>query len=327
MKHSNISFFVPHIGCPHCCSFCNQHTITSRQTRPTGREITEICSEALNQIKDIENTEIAFFGGSFTAIERNYMTELLNAAYPFIGRGKFHGIRVSTRPDCIDEEVLEILKNSNVTAIELGAQSMCDDVLNLNMRGHTSDDVRNSSVIIKEFGFELGLQMMVGLYGSTYEKDMYTAEEIIKLAPDTVRIYPTVILAGTELAERYKSGVYKTMDFEKAVELCSELLELFQNNNIQVIKLGLHASEDVERHLHGGLYHPAFKELCEGMIFRKKIEDLIENRTSAEISVSSKSVSKAVGQKKCNINYFKEKGISLIIKPSNELKGYEIKLG
>ena len=171
MLHNNISIFIPHIGCPNQCSFCNQKSITGITTAPTPEEVTEICVNAFNQINDKSNTEIAFFGGSFTAIDRNYMISLLECVQQFIGIDRFKGVRISTRPDCIDFKILQLLKKYNVTSIELGTQSMFDEVLKANDRGHTVNNIKNAAKLIKEFDFELGMQMMVGLYKSTPELD------------------------------------------------------------------------------------------------------------------------------------------------------------
>ena len=149
MKHSNISIFIPHVGCPHLCSFCDQRTISGAQHLPDGDEVREICEKALGEVKSPENTEIAFFGGSFTAVPKEYMLELLQSANKFVGSGKFKGIRISTRPDYIDEQVLDILKHYGVTSIELGAQSLCDEVLEANERGHTEQDVVNASKVCR----------------------------------------------------------------------------------------------------------------------------------------------------------------------------------
>ena len=214
---------------------------------------------------DAKKSEIAFFGGSFTAIDRDYMLTLLDAAKPYLK--DFGGIRVSTRPDNIDEEILCLLKEAGVTAIELGAQSMNDDVLRLNDRGHDSDAVRKSSELIKKFSFSLGLQMMTGLYGSSDKTDLETAREFIALSPDTVRIYPTVILKNTKLEELFVSGDYIPDTLEETVNLCSQLISMFEDNNISVIRVGLHSSETVEGSMLAGGYHPALRELCENRIF------------------------------------------------------------
>ena len=320
MKHSNISIFIPHVGCPHQCSFCDQRTISGAQHLPDGNEVREICSQALAEIKSPENTEIAFFGGSFTAIPRDYMTELLEAAKEYVGEGKFIGIRCSTRPDCIDDEIFRLLKQSGVNAIELGAQSMSDKVLELNERGHTSSDVIRAAGLIKKYGFELGLQMMTGLYGSSVQTDMETFNKLAELCPDTMRIYPVVILSGTKLAELYKSGEYVPYSFDEAVELCSEILQYADEKGIRVIKCGLHASEFVEKDMVGGFYHPAFRELCESRIYLRKIEELAEGCSYVHISVPSKDMSRAVGHKKSNIEYFRQNGTEIKVSGSADDK-------
>jgi len=317
MKHSNISIFIPHIGCPNMCSFCNQRTISGAQKAPSVQEVREICKKALAESKSPENTEIAFFGGSFTAIPKDYMIGLLEVVQEFIGEGKFRGIRISTRPDCIDEEILYILKMYNVTAIELGAQSMIDEVLEANDRGHTSADVENASELIKFFGFELGLQMMVGLYRSTPEQDLETARKISALKPDTARIYPVVILKGTRLAELLEAGEYLPCSFETALETSASAMIMLEGSGVRVIKCGLHASEFVENDMVGGFYHPAFRELCEGMIYRYNMSFEISSCPSktAEytFAVNPSCISKAMGHKKSNAEYFRQHGINIKI--------------
>ncbi len=323
MRHSNISIFVPHAGCPHKCSFCDQHSISGKSNAPHADEVKKICNEALEYVEDKENCEIAFFGGSFTAIPEKYMTELLESASVFTGSGKFKGIRISTRPDCIDERILSILKKYNVTSIELGCQSMDEEVLELNHRGHDAECVRKSCEMIKSFGFELGLQMMTGLYGSDPEKDMYTACEIIKLKPDTVRIYPVVILKNTELGDLFEKGIYKTYSLEKMISLCGEYMAKFSENKIRIIKCGLHASEMVESDMLGGYYHPAFRELCESAMFRARLEQKTEEMKGRafDVCVNSRYLSKAKGQKLSNIKYFSEKGINIRIISDDSVNG------
>lgn len=268
--------------------------------------------------------EIAFFGGSFTAIERTYMLSLLEAAYPFVQSGRVSGIRISTRPDCIDSDVLALLKKYGVTAIELGAQSMDDDVLAANDRGHTAADVEKASRLIREKGFELGLQMMTGLYKSTPEKDWRTAEKVAEIKPDTVRIYPVVILRGTRLGELFQRGEYVPYSFETAAKICADMLTMFEQNGIRVIKLGLHASETVEGDMLGGFYHPAFREICEGILFRREIEKNTEQKNNYTVFTAPNAVSKAAGQKRCNVEYFAAKGIGIKIRPDSRLKNREI---
>lgn len=324
MGHANLSIFVPHVGCPHKCSFCNQNTITGQTDIPRAEDVKAVCEKAVASGIDITQAEIAFFGGSFTAVPRSYMTELLEAAKPYVKMG-FRGIRCSTRPDAISPEILDILKSYGVIAIELGAQSMCDDVLALNERGHTAGDVEAATRLVKQHGFTLGLQMMVGLYGSTPEKDIETAQRLISLEPAEARIYPTVVLKNTRLGELYQAGTYKTYPLDEAVELCAELLEMFTQAGIRVIKLGLHSSTDVERDMLGGIYHPAFRELCESCIYRKKMEKLMSAEKEYTFTVPLRELSKALGQHRSNIEYFKKKGIRVSIKPNkNQVEPLEL---
>lgn len=315
MKHANISVFIPHIGCPHLCSFCDQRTISGTQKAPTPEDVRELCKKALEMSSAPENTEIAFFGGSFTAIPRSYMTSLLEAVHDLVGAGKFHGIRISTRPDCISREILDILKKYGVTAIELGAQSMCDDVLEANERGHDSAQVRASSELIREYGFELGLQMMVGLYKSSEQREAETIEKIIAIHPDTVRIYPVVILKNTRLGELFSAGEFKPLEFDTVLNICSEAILRFTAEKIKVIKCGLHASEFVEKDMLGGFYHPAFRELCENLIYRQKTEEFITSHRSQDnvykIAVAPSCISKAIGQKRSNLEYFRSRNITV----------------
>lgn len=333
MKHSNISLFVPHAGCPNQCSFCNQKTISGSAKELTKEEVRETLEFASKSNLSRENTEIAFFGGSFTAIDRDYMISLLEEAKLFIDNGLFSGIRISTRPDAIDEEVLEILKQYKVTAIELGAQSTNDEVLLRNKRGHTREDIVNASLLIKKYGFSLGLQMMTGLYKSTRSRDIETARDLINLKPDTVRIYPTIVLENTHLAELLSIGEYKSPSLEDTISLCAELLEMFYENNIKVIRLGLHSGGNVEEGFLSGPYHPAFRELCESEIYlkniRKKLFEIYKNETnsvfrSVTIYVNEKEISKATGQKGKNKEILLGDGFSVTIKGLKDLEKYQI---
>ena len=270
--------------------------------------------------------EIAFFGGSFTAIERDYMLKLLKSACPFVKEGFFKGIRISTRPDCIDDEVCVILKEYGVTSVELGCQSMCDEVLAKNMRGHTSQDVENAVKILRKHGFETGLQMMTGLWGSDCEKDIETAKKIIALKPDTVRIYPTVVLEDTLLEKKYKSGEYKVMSLDETVNLVAELLLMFEENNIKVIRTGLHSGGNVEEGYVAGAYHPAFKELCESRIYLKKITVQLESMPKGDIviKVPKGALSQATGQKKTNKTHLENLGFQVRFEEDETLKKYTV---
>ncbi|MBR5247264.1 MAG: radical SAM protein [Clostridia bacterium] len=329
MSHANISIFVPHRGCPNDCSFCNQRAISGQTVPATPIDVEKAVMTAMEYNIDPKKTEIAFFGGSFTAIEREYMCSLLTAAKHFLDAHNFAGIRVSTRPDCIDNDVLEILKKYGVTAIELGAQSMDDEVLSVNRRGHTAEDVRKASKLIKSYGFELGLQMMTGLYKSDFQKDLQTASEIAKLKPGTVRIYPTVVLKNTHLGKLFEKGEYLAPTAEESVPLCAELLQMFENEGIKVIKLGLHSSETVESDMLGGGYHPAFRELCEGHIYLQKMLKKLGGKDKTctyLIYVRNKDLSKAKGQQKRNEKALKNQGFSCIIKGKENLERFQIEV-
>lgn len=326
-KHINIALFVPHLGCPHMCSFCNQRSISGCVKQITPDDIKYAADTALRS-RDCSQGEIAFFGGSFTAIDRDYMISLLEGASEYIKSGKVGGIRISTRPDCIDEEVLAVLKKYGVTAIELGCQSMDDGVLRLNNRGHDSAAVEKASKLIKSFGFELGHQMMTGLYGSTPEKDKETAERLISLKPDTVRIYPTVVLENTELCDKYRKGEYAPQSLEEAVGLCSELLKMFFKADIPVIRLGLHSGGNVEEGFVAGVYHPAFRELCENRIYFDKAAALLEGvpKGDIEMTVSAKFVSQALGQKRENMKKLAALGYKCRIIQDPTMKKYDVKI-
>lgn len=331
MKHSNVALFVPHNGCPHKCSFCNQREITGQQYQPTADDVKSAIDVARNSLgENTKNAEIAFFGGSFTAIDHRYMEELLKAASPAVKSGEFGGIRISTRPDAIDKDVLKTLDSYGVTAIELGAQSMDDNVLSANMRGHTKEDIINASNMIKNSGFSLGLQMMTGLYKSNEQLDRSTGEEIAELRPDTVRIYPTVVLKGTYLYDLYKEKKYKPQELSQAVELCSELLTMFSEKEINVIRLGLHDSDSLRENMAAGAFHPAFRELCESEImYNNCVEQLAKNNITSgtvEVFVNPRSISRFIGQKRANLERLNKRGICAIVRQDTRLEKYEVRV-
>ena len=322
MRHGNISVFVPHIGCPNQCSFCNQNTITGEKVSPTSKDVEmAVKAAASHPSYSPENTELAFFGGSFTAIEKNYMCELLKVGYTFVKNGTVSGIRISTRPDAITPEILTLLKEKGVTAIELGCQSLDDEVLRLNHRGHTASDVEKASRLIKQYGFSLGLQMMTGLYGDTDEKALLTAKKIIEMSADTVRIYPTLLLKDTYLYSLYQKGEYAPQTVEQAVELVAELLTLFEQANIRVFRVGLHTVE-VDGFV-AGPWHPAFGELCKSRVLLKKALKLIKDKSiprgSIEITVPKAQISAMVGQKRGNIEALEKLGYKAKITQGEEL--------
>ena len=330
MKHVNVALFVPDEGCPHRCSFCNQKTISGKTEKPSASDVVKAAETALSGKYDCKRGEIAFFGGSFTAIERGYMLSLLEAAKPYVQNGSFKGIRISTRPDCIDEEILSLLKEYGVTAIEIGCQSMSDRVLSMNERGHTAKDIENAARLIKEYGFSLGVQMMTGLYGDSDETAIQTAKKLIALKPDTARIYPTVVLEGTRLCDLYESGVYKAQTLDEAVSLCAGLLRLFDESSIPVIRLGLHSGGGVADGYVAGAYHPAFRQLVNSRIYRDVLFEKLESQSITKgnitVTVAPQAVSDFIGQKRSNIRTLNENGFIVRIETDESLKPYQIKL-
>ncbi len=325
--HANISVFVPHIGCPNRCSFCNQNHITGKSEAPTAETVDNAVRDALkNPNYDSTNTELAFFGGSFTAIPHEYRLELLSAAYKYVQNGTICGIRISTRPDAISEEILGELKNYGVTAIELGAQSMVDSVLLENRRGHTANDVKKASMLIKQNGFELGLQMMTGLLGDTDEYALSTAKMIAELSPDTVRIYPTIVLKNTYLEKAFCEGTYSPQSLKDAATLCAELLTYFEEKGINVIRVGLHSID--ENAFVAGPWHAAFGEIVKSKIYLKEILTQLNDKPkgSYTIFVNPSEISKATGQKKANITELYSLGYMCKIKGDNNTQKYSVKI-
>ncbi len=319
MIKGNLAIFVPHVGCPNLCSFCDQSVISGEKSVPTYDTVSNLCKESLEYLDDAaRDCEIAFFGGSFTAIETEYMKSLLKAASFYVGEDGFGGIRISTRPDCIDNDILSLLKSYKVTSIELGVQSMDDDVLLKNRRGHTAQDVTKAVSLIREFDFRLGLQLMVGLYGSDYEKDMQTAKLVSMLKPDEARIYPVITLKNTYLAELYQSEDYTPYALEETVPLVADIMQLFMKDGIEILKVGLHSSSELEDSIVAGPYHQSFRELCESEIFYrnilKEISDINFDKKSFSVFVNPKDVSKAIGQKRNNIDRFKQNRILIKVR-------------
>lgn len=325
--HANISIFVPHLGCPHRCSFCDQRAITGASAFPTDEEVAAAVRRAASTgFGGARTAEIAFFGGSFTAIDRKEMLRLLDAAFPFVRSGAVQGIRISTRPDAVDREVLQLLAGYGVTAIELGAQSMEDEVLKKSRRGHTPRDVEEAASLIREYGFSLGLQMMTGLPGDDDEGTLRTAGRLIALRPETVRIYPLLVLRGTEVARLYREGEYLPQTLEEAVALCARLLSLFERAGIRVIRLGLHAVD--EERLIAGPWHPAFSELCYSRRYLEAFTAAFAGREKGEYTllVAPGEQSKATGQRRSNAAVLEKRGWNVKIQESPAVLpgGFEI---
>ncbi len=315
MRKYNLPIFIPHRGCPHDCAFCSQKKITGVETEVTAEEVRSLIETFLSTIDDEDSmVEVAFFGGSFTGLELKTQEEFLKAAAEFYPQ--VSGIRLSTRPDYIDDEILTLLKKYGVTTIELGVQSSDDTVLEMNDRGHSFASVVSASKLIKESGIDLGLQIMLGMYGSDPEKDRRTIADIAALKPSCVRIYPVITLKNTKIHRYLKEGKYIPYTIETAAQLAKEAVLKFRENSIDVIRIGLHSSEELEEddNIVAGPYHPAFGEIVESLIYRDKIKDRLgsANNDVIEFYCPACDISKAIGHKKMNKEYFREKyGIRL----------------
>ena len=301
--------FVPHLGCPYACVFCNQRRI-SGETRPASAGDVRRALETAALPSGVER-QLAFYGGSFTAIPAAQQEALLAAAQEGIERGQIDTIRLSTRPDAIDEAVLERLRRYGVSTVELGAQSMDERVLRLAGRGHTAEDVRGASRRIREAGFSLVLQMMTGLPGDSDERADYTARELIALRPDGVRIYPTVIVRDTALYDLWRAGEYREHTVEDAVRVCARLLPLFEAAEIPVLRLGLNPTDELSGGgAVAGAYHPALGELVRSRVLRNRAEALLEGteaRSRVTLFVNERALSQMIGQHRCNIDYLQQR--------------------
>lgn len=312
-KHVNIPVFIPHLGCPNMCVFCNQRSI-SGTVRYNREDVRKTIDEALATVSPEQEAQIAFFGGSFTGIDRDEMIYLLETGYSYVKSGRVSSIRLSTRPDYIDAEILDILSRYGVKTIELGLQSMSDRVLAACKRGHTAEQGREACRMIKERGFELIGQMMIGLPCSTEEDEIYTAREICALGADGARIYPTVIFLDTELADMAERGEYAPLSVEEAAARSASALDVFASAGVRVIRIGLQASEALVsgKGIYGASeYHEAIGELCYGELFRRRIDAAMQGGDyrgkRIKISVSPRSVSRAAGLRAANKDYFMRK--------------------
>lgn len=326
-KHKTLAFFIPHRGCPHQCSFCDQTSISGITHAPVPQEVAAACKEMLLRYGGtLENAEVAFFGGSFTAVEPSYRQALLESVQPYLGKGKFSGIRISTRPDAIDSAILTQLQRYHVTAIELGAQSMCDAVLQKNERGHDAQSVRNASSAIRKSGFSLGLQQMVGLYGSTLADEYSTLEQLLACQPDTIRIYPTVILKGTKLAQYYAKGDYLLLPKEKVLEYCADALCRCAEMGVRVIRLGLHDAPSLREKMLDGYYHPAYRELVESRLYLRALERAAKENKISELFVETAlgTMSKVLGQHGINRKRLAECAITMKVMETMKVASGEI---
>ena len=328
-----IPFFIPHVGCPHVCTFCNQSRIT--ETVGIGHLTPEyIASTIKDYVGDSKNDkfwEVCFYGGSFSAIDQKLQKQLLKPAYEALQSGLIDSIRCSTRPDAVSDEQLELLCSLGMKTIELGVQSMDDTVLSLAKRGHTSDDVKLAVKQLRKFGFTVGLQLLPGLLGDSWETIIQTAIEITALQPDFVRIYPVLVIDHTELAEQYKSGIYEPLSLELALQYCAFLKTWFESHHITVIRTGLQSTEELDTgtSLLAGPYEPAMGELVSNEQWRQRIEYCMNEHTeyfeetikAVVVKYPRSLTSKVRGLKKRNVEYFENmyKDITFTWRENNDI--------
>jgi len=314
-----IPIFITHSGCPHQCVFCDQKNITG-QTKPVDPSaVPQKINEYLTSSTSQKPAQVAFFGGSFTALPGEMQKAYLAAVRPFVNSHQIKDIRLSTRPDCITDDILALLREYHVTIIELGAQSMDDAVLNRSGRGHTAIDTVNAVRLIKSHDFLIGLQLMPGLPGDSADSFMKTVNTIIGLRPDFVRIYPALVLRHTPFEYLYTSGRYIPLSLDDAVVLCRDALERFELAGIDVIRIGLQPTEELERPgtIIAGPYHPAFRQLVESSILldimRSSLRARMEKKDMVTFQVHPNDLSAAIGQHRSNIELLKKEfGINKI---------------
>lgn len=307
MKHYNIPIFIPELACPNRCIYCNQRHISGQLQAVKPEEIRQIIEQHLATFIRPSEVELAFFGGSFTGIDEKDMLTYLQIVQPYIEQGEIKSIRISTRPDYINEKILDILQQYNVKDIELGAQSLNEEVLAFAKRGHTVKDVENASQLIKSYGFSLGLQMMIGLPLDTVEKSKETAKKILKLGAESTRIYPTLVINNTDLADLYRQNKYKALSLDEAVDWTTEIYKIFSQSSIKILRIGLHPSEALINgtELLAGPFHVSFKELVLTKIWQEKFEKLPINTKT--ILVNPKEINYAIGYNSKNKQLLQKK--------------------
>ena len=332
-KEQNIiPIFVPHLGCPNDCTFCNQKSISGQTKEVTAKEVKDTIEKYLKSFKDNNSyKEVAFFGGSFTGIKKEKQIELLEVAHEYVKNKKIDSIRLSTRPDYIDKDELKMLKKYGVETIELGVQSTNDYILKKCNRGHTFEDVKKASKLIRRYGFKLGHQMMIGLPESTKLDELNTAKDLAKLKPKIIRLYPVLVIKHTQLEKEYLNKEYEPLTVTQAVERCKELYYYFSKKKIAVIRMGLQTTDLISNpkneksEVVAGPYHEAFGQLVEDSIWYDSILGKIKKFNvkvkEIEIVVNPENINNVVGHKKENIKKLKQiYDLDTIIKQSNELK-------
>jgi histone acetyltransferase (RNA polymerase elongator complex component) len=307
-----IPFFIPHAGCPHQCVFCNQTDITGQDRPAHAATVPAKIDRYLDTHHSGGPVHLAFYGGSFTAVPPDEQEAYLDAARPFIESGRVCDIRLSTRPDCINSEALDLLTRYHVKTVELGVQSMDDRVLALAGRGHTARDTVNAVELLREYRFTVGLQLMPGLPGDSADIFRMTVDTVLGLHPDFVRLYPALVIKGTPLERLYLAGKYAPLTLDEAVSICREAYTKFERAGISVVRIGLQPTKELERPgtILAGPYHPAFRQLVESSIFLDKMRAALrvgsEKGRAAVFGVNPRDVSMAVGQRRENIERLKK---------------------
>ncbi len=314
-KQITIPVFIPHSGCPHCCVFCNQWRVTGVSDKVSSESLHGTVESYLSAIPEtVEKIEIAFFGGSFTAIPAGEQIEYLSAVQSYIDRGIIDSVRISTRPDYIDRKKLAILKKYHVETVELGVQSFSDEVLEASGRGHSSANVTDAVLLLKESGFRVGIQLMPGLPSDSYERSINSAARTVELLPDDVRIYPAVVLKDTAMEKLFNENKFVPLTIEGAVDLCSVMYGMFIEKGINVIRMGLHPMDLSGGNVVAGPYHVALGFMIKSRYKRGILENVIKNSIDAgnaekniSIIIPDKMKEEFIGMKKENIYYLKDK--------------------
>lgn len=326
-RQVTIPIFLPMQACPFHCIYCDQHKITGRQEMPGAEQIAQHIEKHLATIPGGKIVEAGFFGGTFTGLPENLQEKYLRAVEPFIRSGRVKSIRLSTRPDFIDEQVLNRLKKFLVSTIELGAQSMDEEVLLLSGRGHRSDDTRRTAAMIRKAGFRLGLQMMTGLPGDSPEKSLSTAKSFILLGASDVRIYPALVIKNTGLCKLFLKGKYQPLSLEEAVEWTARLMELFLEAGINVIRTGLHPSDGLldGSDLIAGPFHVAFGELVMTQVWKNRLAKITlpEKVKTMEISVPPGQLNFAIGHRGSNRKWLNLQTENVKFKIDRSLSGQQ----
>ena len=299
MKHYNIPIFLPELACPFRCVYCNQFSITGKQQLPDIQDVKNTIDKYIETFREEERfVEVAFFGGNFTGLPEKMQDDFLKIVLPYLEKGVIDGIRCSTRPDYIDEKRVKILKSFGMKNIELGAQTTNDDILRKCGRGHTFKDIENASQIIVNEGITLGLQMMLGLPFDTFENDMQTARDIVRLGAKETRIYPCIVVKDTELERMYLNGEYTPLSLGDAVEQSATLYEYFTENDVKVLRIGLHTSDDLNGEaLVAGPYHKNFAEMVFSRSWGRRFDKIDEKSDKIIIEVPENQLNHAIGYK------------------------------